>query len=66
MLLRRAALGCYVAAVVLAGMVFVWPWSAWLAVAALLAGLWCQREAAFAHRLAERDEDEVKADVPGD
>ena len=65
-LLRRAALGCYVAAVVLAGLVFVWPWSAWLAAAVLLAGLWCQREAAFAQRLAAEDRDGVRADVPGD
>jgi hypothetical protein len=63
-LFQRAALGCYVAAVVLAGLVFVWPWSAWLAVAVLLAGLWCQREATFARRLGDDTQDE--ADVPGD
>ena len=64
-LLQRATLGCYAAAV-LAGLVFVWPWSAWLAAAVLLAGLWCQREAAFAQRLAAEDRDGVRADVPGD
>jgi hypothetical protein len=33
---------------------------------ALLAGLWCQRSAALAQRLEDRDEAEVEADVPGD
>ena len=63
-LLRRAALGCYVAAVVLAGLVFVWPWSAWLAAAVLLAGLRCQHEATLARRLGEHTQE--ADDVPGD
>ena len=64
----RAALGCHAAALPLAGLavarssVVVWLGAG----LALLAGLWCQRSAAFARRLAERDEDEVRADVPGD
>ena len=66
-LFRRAAVGCYVAAVVLAGLALARSNAVWLAAGiALLAGFWCQRTAAFAHRLAERNEDEVKADVPGD
>jgi len=63
-LLQRATLGCYVAAVVLAGLVFVWPWSAWLAAAVLLAGLRCQREATLARRLGEHTQE--ANDVPGD
>ena len=64
---RRAALGCYVVALLLAGLAVAWSRLAWLAAGAvLLAGLWCERSAAFAQRFAERDEDEVKADVPGD
>ncbi len=63
-LLQRATRGCYVAAVVLAGLVFVWPWSAWLAAAVLLAGLRCQREATLARRLGEHTQE--ADDVPGD
>ena len=64
---RRVALGCYAAALPFAALAVAWSRFAWLATAAvLLAGLWCERAAAFARRLAERDEDEVKADVPGD
>ena len=63
-LLQQAAFGCYVAAVVLAGLVFVWPWSAWLAAAVLLAGLRCQREATLARRLGEHTQE--ADDVPGD
>ena len=64
---RRAALGCYAAAVALAVVVFLWSPAVWPGIAAvLLAGLWCERGAAFARRLAERDENRVKADVPGD
>ena len=67
MLFRQAALGCHAVALLLAGLAVAWSRLAWLAaVAVLLAGLWCERTAAFARRLAERDEDEVKADVPGD
>jgi hypothetical protein len=42
-LLQRAAIGCYVATVVLVGLAFVWPWSVLLALAAGFAGVWCQR-----------------------
>ena len=66
-LFRRVALGCYAAAVVLAVLALAWSRLAWVvAGAVLLAGLWCERTAAFARRFAERNEDEVKADVPGD
>ncbi len=64
---RRVALGCYAAALPFAALAVAWSRFAWLAsAAALLVGLWCDRAAAFARRLAERDEDGVKADVPGD
>ena len=64
---RRVALGCYAAALPFAALAVAWSRFAWLATAAvLLAGLWCERAAAFARRLAERNEDGVKADVPGD
>ena len=62
---RRAALGCYAAALPLAGLTLGWSRVAWLAVgAALLAGLWCERTAIFARRLGDDTRDE--ADVPGD
>ena len=64
-LLRRAALGCYAAALPLAGLALGWSRLAWLAVgAALLAGLWCERTAIFARRLGDDTRDE--ADAPGD
>ena len=64
---RRAAVGCYAAALPLAAVGLTRSRPVWLgACVALLAGLWCQRSAAFARRLAERDEDGMKADVPGD
>ena len=66
-LFRRAALGCYAAAVLLAALAYVWSWLAWLAAAAaLLAGLWCRRTATFAGELEDRNEAKAKADVPGD
>jgi len=49
---------------VLAGLVFVWPWSAWLAAAVLLAGLRYQREATLARRLGEHTQE--ADDVPED
>jgi hypothetical protein len=53
-LFRRAALGCYAAALPLAGL-GLRSRVAWLAVGAtLLAGLCCERGAAFAHRFARR------------
>ena len=66
--LRWAAVGCHAAALPLAGVAVARSSVAvWLGAGlALLAGLWCQRSAAFARRLAERDEDGVRADVPGD
>ena len=64
---RWVAVGCYAAALPLAAVGLTRSRPLWLgACVALLAGLWCQRSAAFARRLAERDEDGVKADVPGD
>jgi len=65
--LRRAAAGCYAAAVLLAGLALAWSRAAWLAAAAaLLAGFWCQRTATFAGELEDQDEAKAKADVPGD
>ena len=64
---RRAAISCYAVALPLAGLALAWSRLAWLAAGAvLLTGLWCERTAAFARRFAERNEDGVKADVPGD
>ena len=63
----RAAVACYAAALPLAAVGLTRSRPVWLGgCVALLAGLRCQRSAAFARRLAERDEDGVKADVPGD
>jgi len=63
--LRRAALGCYAGALLLAGLALGWSRFAWLAAAAaLLAGLWCERSAILARRLEDGTQDE--ADVPGD
>ena len=62
--LERAAIGCYAAAVLLAGLALVRPWTAWPALAAGFAGFWCQRSAIFARRLEDDTQD--KADVPGD
>ena len=63
-LLERAAIGCYAAAIPLAGLALVRPWTAWLAIAAGFAGFWCQRSAIFARRLG--DDTQEKDDVPGD
>ena len=41
--LQRAAIGFYVATIVLVGLAFVWPWSVLFALAAGVAGVWCQR-----------------------
>jgi hypothetical protein len=58
-LLRRTAIGCYVAAVPLAGLALAWSRVAWLAaIVALLAGLWCERAAILARRL-EDDQEEM-------
>ncbi len=66
-LLRRAALACYAAAVLLAVLALAWSRGAWLAAAAaLLAGLWCRRTATFAGELEDQDEAKARADVPGD
>jgi hypothetical protein len=66
-LLRRAALACYGAAVLLVGLALAWSRGAWLAAAAaLLAGLWCRRTATFAAQLEDQDEAKARADVPGD
>ena len=65
--LRWAAVGCYAAALPLAAVGLTRPRAVWFGAGiALLAGLWCQRSAALAQRLKDRDEAEVKADVPGD
>ena len=57
-LFRQAALGCYVAAVALAGLALAWSRLVWLAAGAvLLAGFCCERSALFAHRFAERGEE---------
>jgi hypothetical protein len=63
-LLRRAAVGCYVITILLAGLALVRPWTAWPAIAAGFAGFWCQRGAIVARRLEDDIQD--KADVPGD
>ena len=62
-LLERAAIGCYAACTLLAGLALVRPWTAWLVVAAGFAGFWCQRSAIFARRL--EDDAQEKDDVPG-
>ena len=50
---RRAAIGCYAAALPLAGLAVAWSRLAWLAAGAvLLAGCCCERSALFARRLA--------------
>ena len=50
---RRAAVGCYAAALPLAVLALRWSRLAWLAAgAALLAGVCCERGATFAGRLA--------------
>jgi fatty acid desaturase len=64
--LRWAAFGCYLAAVLLVWLALAWPWGAPLAVAVGIAGAWCHRTADFAGRLEGQDEERVKADVPGD
>jgi uncharacterized membrane protein YhaH (DUF805 family) len=60
----RAALGCYAAAVLLAGLALVRPWSVYLTAGVGLAGVWCQRAAVFVRRLEDATREE--ADVPGD
>jgi hypothetical protein len=55
-LLRRAAVGYYAAAAMLAVLAFLWPWSAWLAAGAVLVGFWCRRDAILTRHLARRDE----------
>ena len=65
--LRWAAVGCYAAALPLAAVGLARSQAVWFGAGmALLAGLWCQRSAALAQRLEDRDEAEVEADVPGD
>ena len=65
--LRWAAVGCYAAALPLAALGLARSQAVWFGAGiALLAGLWCQRTAALARRLEEQDEEQVKADVPGD
>ena len=66
-LLRWAAVACYAAALPLAAFGLVRSQVVWFAAGiAILAGFWCQRTAALAARLEEQDEEQVKADVPGD
>ena len=66
-LLLWSAAGCYVVALPLAAFGLARSQAAWFGAGiALLAGLWCQRTAALARRLEEQDEEQVKADVPGD
>jgi hypothetical protein len=60
-LLERPAIGCYAAAIPLAGLALVRPWTV---IAAGFAGFWCQRSAIFARRLG--DDAQEKDDVPGD
>jgi fatty acid desaturase len=65
--LRWAAVACYAAALPLAAFGLARSQVVWFGAGiALLAGLWCQRTAALAARLEEQDEEQVKADVPGD
>jgi fatty acid desaturase len=65
--LRWAAVVCYTAVLPLAAFGLARSQAVWLGAGiALLAGLWCQRTATFASRLEGQDEEQVKADVPGD
>jgi fatty acid desaturase len=64
--LRWAAFGCYLAAVLLVWLTLAWPWGAPLAVVVGIAGAWCQRTADFAGRLEDENDTGMKADVPGD
>jgi len=64
LLFRRAAVGCYAAALPLALLAFRWSRPAWLAtVALLLAGSWCERGALLAFWTVERRRE--GDDIPG-